>query len=108
MVLLWIKYLSQRISSFRGFLLGLPNTKVQCENQCEVSLLCEVYLFQVDTQELKIHCVNNILDILCDKLSPSHLLFDICISVNPEDNFSILCNLVSVSAQILHPAGVGG
>lgn len=30
-VLLWICCLGQRISSFKSFLLWLPNTKVQCE-----------------------------------------------------------------------------
>lgn len=102
MVLLWIKYLDQRISSFRGFLPGLPSTKVQCENQCEASLNCDVYLFQVDTQVLENTLCKNTLDILCDKLSPNHLLLDVHISVNPEDYFSISCNLVSMSAQILY------
>ena len=69
-VLLWIKYLGQRISSFRGFALGLSTTNVQYENQCEASLICEVYLFQVDTQELENTLYKNALDILCDKLSP--------------------------------------
>lgn len=72
--MLCIYYLGQRIGSFRGFLPGPSSTKIQCENQCEASFICLMYLFHIDTQELENILCKNTLDTLYDNLSPKPLI----------------------------------